>query len=70
MTEEPKKGIRWGFVLVATLSGVLLGVLFSLLFDFIGQPWQAALVLGGIGLVVGVVQPWLNAKARGAMRHP
>ncbi|GAA2239951.1 hypothetical protein GCM10010104_39090 [Streptomyces indiaensis] len=45
------------------------GLLFalSLLFGYIGSPWQGALVLGGIGAVVGVVQPPLNRAVRRAM---
>ncbi|MEU6469022.1 hypothetical protein ABZ927_01095 [Streptomyces massasporeus] len=39
----------------------------GLLFGYTGSPWQGALVLGGIGSVVGVVQPPLNRAVRRAM---
>ncbi|MGI5478667.1 hypothetical protein [Streptomyces lavendofoliae] len=61
--------IRWSYVLLCVVVGAVLGALFSVLFGFIGTPWQAALTLSLIGLVVGLVQPALNSSARRSMGH-
>ncbi|MEU0668152.1 hypothetical protein ABZ508_18135 [Streptomyces lavendulocolor] len=62
MSGKPK--FKWSYVLLCVVVGAVLGVLASLLFGFIGTPWQAALTLSLIGLVVGLVQPALNNLAR------
>ncbi|MFD8223683.1 hypothetical protein ACFV16_05860 [Streptomyces massasporeus] len=62
-----KPPFAWKRGLLFALVGAGLGTVLSLLFGYIGSPWQGALVLGGIGSVVGVVQPPLNRAVRRAM---
>jgi uncharacterized membrane-anchored protein YhcB (DUF1043 family) len=65
MSDKPK--FKWSYVLLCAVVGAVLGVLSSLWFGFIGTPWQAALTLSLIGLVVGLIQPALNDIARRSM---
>ncbi|MFI9268631.1 hypothetical protein ACIG5C_30230 [Streptomyces werraensis] len=56
--------IAWKRGLLFALIGAVLGTVLSLAFDFIGTPWQGALVMGAIGAVIGLIQPPLNRAVR------
>lgn len=62
----PDLAVAAGLVLGSGIAGIALGLVLGLAAAWAtgrlrGEPWQRALVLGGVGLAAGVLLPWVAA---------